>query len=315
MFRSMRVPILALLGLISVSKAQAPATPVPVPGFRDIPVAELVEPLIVVWTGEYQKTDPSFDIKYQSVMNSVVTKAFVEGKSALAPCARELSDEETKAFTAKWGYAPTRIAVAMDALAVIVHKGNPIKEIRIEQLDAIYGTSRLQGWPKDVTVWGDLGLTASNWANRPIRVFGHPIGSGTRDFFVHEVQVDGPSKGTITRGSDILAMLEELMADQSAIGYGSISQVYTSLKAVPLIPRGGKAPVEATPANVASGAYPLGRILYFYVNRAPGKSLDPSLAGFLRFALSKEGQHLVQAAGFAALPEDLAQINAKRLDR
>jgi len=311
----MRKSLLSLLFLIGGSSFLLSAQTPPGAQGMNIVVAELVEPMILIWRDAYHQGNPNFQFTYQSTMNAVVSKAFLEGRSPFAPFAREMTPEETAAFTAKWGYSPMRVAVAMDALVVLVHKNNPIKEIKLEQLDAIYSTSRLQGWPKDIQVWGDLGVAGSNWASRPIELYGHPEGSGTLDFYRRVVQLEGKSKPNVKRGADILSMIEDLMANQAAIGYGSISQVYSSLKAVPLVPKGGKTAVEADIANVADGSYPLGRILYIYVNKPAGKPLDPGILGFLRFALSKEGQRLAQAAGFVPLPEDLKAMNLRHLDR
>jgi len=276
-------------------------------------VAEMVEPLISKWKDAYVTRNPSNSFTYTTTLQDSVYKAFLSGDSLLAPSAREFTAEEVRTFTAKWGYPPTRVAICLDALVVLVNKTNPVKEIKIEQLDAIYSTTRLQGWPRDVKVWGDLGLTGSNWASRPIEVFGHPEGSGTRQYYLQVVQKGGTSKPTIRRGADIMEMIEYLTTNQAGIGYGSVSQAYSTIRTVPVVPVGGKTAVEPTPAAIVEGAYPLGRTLYIYANVGPGKPLDPTLLGFLRFALSREGQAMVPQAGFVPLSEDMAGLNLKRL--
>ncbi|BDU72058.1 PstS family phosphate ABC transporter substrate-binding protein [Mesoterricola silvestris] len=302
--------LLLASALVSALPAQAQA---PRAG-NAIVVAEMVEPLMAKWKDAYRSKHPGWDLSYASTLQDSVFKAFLAGQSLLAPSARDFTREEIAAFTAKWGYAPTRVAICMDGLVVLVHKSNPLKEIKIEQLDAIYSTTRLQGWPKDIQVWGDLGLTTGNWATRPIEVLGHPVGSGTRMFYLSAVQKNGTSKPTIQRGADILEMVENLTANQAAIGYGSMSQNYSSLRTVPVVPAGGKTAIEANPANIVEGAYPLGRILYTYVNQAPGKPLNANLLNFLRYILSKDGQSQVTSAGFVPLAEDIAGINLRRLE-
>jgi len=277
-------------------------------------VAELVEPAVRCWTDAYRQSHPEFKVSYLTTMNSQVVKSFIEGKTPIAPCAKEMSPQELNDFRAKWGYTPTRVAICMDALVALVNKNNPIKEIRIEQLDAMFSTSRKQGWPKDVETWGDLGLSGDNWNSCPIQLFGHPEGSGTRAFFKEAVELDGTAKADIHRGEDILQMIEALMANQAAIGYGSLSQTYDQLKALPLISRGGKSAVAPTPLNVANGSYPLGRVLYLYVNKRNGSPLESSLKSFLTFILSKEGQRCVLESGFVPLPEEMAHMGAHRLE-
>ncbi|WP_005033496.1 PstS family phosphate ABC transporter substrate-binding protein [Holophaga foetida] len=315
--RSMSLSLALTAGLLGVFSGSHPLMAQQATqesGELSVVVAELVEPLFLNWRNAYQQNHPLFRVNHRSTMNSVTVKAFIEGQTPIAPCAKEMSEAEVAAFTAKWGYPPTRIAVAMDALVALVNKNNPIKEIKIEQLDAIFSTTRLQGWPKDVETWGDLGLTSGNWASRPIERWGHPEGSGTRNFFKEVVELGGRGKSDTKRGSDIMAMIESLMANQAAIGYGSISQTYSELKAIPLISKGGKNAVEASQTAVADGSYPLGRVLYFYINKPTRKPLDPAIKSFMTFVLSREGQRLVPASGFVSIPENLASMGLRRLE-
>lgn len=307
---------------LSLALAALCATPLPLAA-QGAPRAEgyvaacpqSLESTSLLWIDAYRSQRPSFQMELKPMVATEVAKSLLEGRVHLAPMNRELNPEEMSAFTAKWGYAPTRIAVAMDALVMIVHKSNPIKLLKIEQVDAMYSSTRLQGWPKDIATWGDLGLAGGNWPTRPIVRYGRPEGSGMRAFFREAVEAGGKGKADNKRGADAMAMLEEIISDQAAIGYGSLSEVLASVRAVPIVPKGGKVPVEPNPANVADGSYPLSIVLYVYVNKAPGKSLDPGLADFLRFILSKEGQKQVRANGLVGLPEDLVAMNLRRIGR
>lgn len=275
--------------------------------------SESMESTFLLWRDAYRAKNPAFRLELRSEGSGAGAKALLEGRAHLAPMSRDMKAEEVSAFTAKWGYAPTRVAVAMDALVVLVHKSNPIREIKLEQLDAVWSSTRLQGWPKDILTWGELGLTGSNWASRPILRIGRPDGSGTRDFFRETVEAGGKGKSDTKRGVDAMSMVEEIIANQAAMGYGSIGEVFASIRAVPIVPKGGKTAVEPSPSTVLDGSYPLSRVLYVYANKAPGKPLDPSVAAFLRFILSKEGQKQVQANGLVALPEDLVAMNLRRI--
>ena len=299
------LPVL-LAGLVSVPALQAQGRTI------TATVAEMVEPMVYKWKEAYKLRAPGFEMEYTSTLQDKVFQALLDGRTMIAPSARDLTPEEMSQFTAKWGYPPTRVAMAMDALVMLVHKSNPLKEIKMEQIDATYSSARLMGWPKDILVWGDLGLTAGNWPNRPIEPFGHPVGSGTLDFF--RLCMPGKPKPNIRRATDILGMIEDLSANQAAIGYGSISQVYSSLRMVPVVPVGGKSAVDPVPATVSDGSYPLSRVLNMYVNKAPGKPVDPNILGFVRFTLSREGQKMVSASGFVPLPEDIAAMNLRRFE-
>jgi phosphate transport system substrate-binding protein len=99
------------------------------------------------------------------------------------------------------------------------------------------------------------------------------------------------------------------------MGYSSVSQVFTNTRTVPIVPVGGKTAVEPTQANISTGAYPFTTFTYVYVNKTPGKPLDPGVQKFLAFALSKEGQKQVQLDGRIPLPEDMVRMSLHRISR
>ena len=90
---------------------------------------------------------------------------------------RKMKDKELASFEKKFGYKPTAIPVAIDALAVYVHKDNPIQGMSIAQVDAIFSNTRKCGGDVDLSTWGDLGLEG-NWVKRDIQLFGRNSVSG-----------------------------------------------------------------------------------------------------------------------------------------
>lgn len=283
------------------------------PGEMSVTVGELLESIFLAWKEAYQAKNPGHRIHHLTTPNANAIQAFIDGKTPIGPSTRELTPSEIATFKAKWGYPPTRVAVASDAVVVLVNRNNPIKELKIEQLDAMYSASRLQGWPKSIETWGDLGVTAGSWASRPIERWGHPSDSGTLVFFRHVVQLGGRDKADTKTGSDVEYMVENIMANQAAIGYGSISQVCATMKAVPLTPKGAKEAVDPTPASVADGSYPLSRFLYFHLNKPAGKPIDPEMKSFISFVLSPEGQNLIPAKGFVPLSQDMVVLGNRHI--
>jgi len=273
-----------------------------------------MEPLMLLWMDELQAEDPQFKLDLRASVATEVAEALIEGRSQLAPLNREFKPEELAAFTAKWGYPPTRMAIGVDALVILVQKDNPLRELRIEQLDAAWTTSRLGGWPKDVRYWGDLGLSASNWRTRAIVCIDRPEGDGLRDYFQQAVTKGGSSKITNRPSADAMSLVAALIANPAAIGYGSMGEVFNNLRTVPVVPLGGRNAVEPSSDSVASGEYPLTRIMYVYFNRAPGRPLEATVLQFLRFALSAPGQRQLAPMGFVPLSQDLLLMNKKRLD-
>nr|WP_320133764.1 substrate-binding domain-containing protein [uncultured Holophaga sp.] len=295
------------------SAAQGPVSIAPIAD-QAITMAEFMEPLFVTWRDHFQQSQPSFRGAHRATTNARVIQAFLEGTAPIGLCDKEMTEDEITAFTQRWGYPPTRIAIAMDGLVALTNRNNPIKEIHMEELDAVYSASRLQGWPKEIRTWGDLGLSGGNWAKRPIECWGQPEGSGTGAFFRESVTLGGALKPDLKRGDDLMLMIESLMANQAAIGYSSMSQAYPSLKAIPLIPKGGKDSVLASPGTVADGSYPLGRVLYIYLNKPLRQPMIPMFKLFLSYILSPEGQKLAESCGFAQLPPDLVAMGLHKLE-
>jgi phosphate transport system substrate-binding protein len=268
---------------------------------------------MLLCTDELRSTNPQFKLDVRPNVATEVAKALIEGRSQLAPITREFKPEELTAFTAKWGYAPTRVAIGMDALVILVQRNNPIKEIKIEQLDAAWTTTRKNGWPKDIATWGDLGVSNGNWALRPIVCIDRPEGSGLREFFKQTVTLGGKHKDTNRPSTDSATLIEEIISNQAAIGYGSLSEVFNITRALAVVPVGGKTTIEPTRENVANGTYPLARVIYIYFNRAPGRPILPQVLEFMRFMLSPRGQRQMELAGLVALPPELLEMNTRRL--
>src|SRR3546814_9732014 len=105
----------------------------------------------------------------------------------MCPMSRPMKDNEIQAFEEKYGYKPTAVPVAIDALAVFVHKDNPIKSLDIGQVDAIFSSTRLCGGEKDIKTWGDPGMTGE-WAAKPIQLFGRNSVSGRSEEHTSELQ-------------------------------------------------------------------------------------------------------------------------------
>ncbi|GIX08117.1 MAG: hypothetical protein KatS3mg115_2520 [Candidatus Poribacteria bacterium] len=82
-----------------------------------------------------------------------------------------MKNEERDAFEEKYGYKPTEIRVAIDGLAVYVHKDNPLQGLTLAQVDAIFSKTRKRGYPKDIRVWGELGVNRrmGQQADQPLR--------------------------------------------------------------------------------------------------------------------------------------------------
>ncbi|HSX90089.1 MAG TPA: phosphate ABC transporter substrate-binding protein PstS family protein, partial [Pseudomonas sp.] len=234
-----------------------------------------------------------------------------EGTASMGPMSRAMKDAEIQAFEEKYGYKPTAVPVAIDALAVFVHKDNPIKSLDIAQVDAIFSSTRLCGGASDIKTWGDVGLTGE-WANKPIQLFGRNSVSGTYGYFKEEALCKGDYKANVNEQPGSASVVQSISSTINAIGYSGIGYKTSSVKTVPLSKKGGEA-FDANEENALAGKFPLARFFYVYVNKAPNKPLSPLDAEFVKLVLSKQGQEVVVKDGYIPLPSKVAAKTLKEL--
>ena len=273
--------------------------------------SDSMDPLMQLWLDDFRASYPGVTYDLVSKGSATAPVALVAGTTLMGQMSREMNAAEWASFQEKFGYPPTRIVVAMDALAVYVNANNPIAKLGLDQVDAIFSRDRKGGYGKPLDTWGDLGLTLE-WATRAIQPYGRDENSGTRAFFQERVLRRGEYKPIVKSVSDQFALVEAAAMDASAIAYGPVQHSLRMVKAVPIVDFNGVAPTLPTVENILNGKYPLARFLYIYVNIRPGQATDPLIREFLRFVLSRQGQSDVANFGAIPLPADLAAINLKK---
>jgi len=267
--------------------------------------------LMTLWAESYKQSYPNVNIQIQAAGSSTAPPALTEGTANLGPMSRPMKDSEIQAFEQKFGYKPTAVPVAIDALAVFVHKDNPIKQLTMQQVDAIFSSTRLCGEAKDVKTWGELGLSGE-WAAKPIQLFGRNSVSGTYGYFKEEALCKGDFKSNVNEQPGSASVVQSISSTVNAIGYSGIGYRTASVRAVPLVNKKGEVE-EANETNALSGKYPLARFFYIYVNKAPNKPLSPLDAEFLKLILSKQGQDVVVKDGYIPLPLKVVEKTRKEL--
>ena len=262
--------------------------------------------LMTLWAEEFKKNYPNVNIQIQAAGSSTAPPALTEGTANMGPMSRPMKDSEIQAFEEKYGYKPTAVPVAIDALAVFVHKDNPIKSLSIEQVDAIFSSTRLCGGDKDIKTWGDLGLTGE-WAGKPLQLFGRNSVSGTYGYFKEEALCKGDYKPNVNEQPGSASVVQSISSSLNGIGYSGIGYKTASVKTVALAKKEGGEFVEDTEENTLNGKYPLSRFLYVYINKAPNKPLAPLEAEFVKLVLSKQGQEVVVKDGYIPLPAKVVE--------
>lgn len=268
--------------------------------------------LMTLWAEEFKKNYPNVNIQIQAAGSSTAPPALAEGTSNVGPMSRMMKDSEIEAFESRYGYRPTAIPVAIDALAIFVHKDNPIKGLTIAQVDAIFSSTRRCGADKDVTRWGDLGMTGA-WANRPIQLYGRNSVSGTYGYFKDNALCKGDFKNSVNEQPGSASVVQSISTSLNAVGYSGIGYRTSSIRTVPLAATAGDRFIDATPEQAASGEFPLSRFLYVYVNKRPNQAMQPLDREFIKLILSKQGQEVVHRDGYVPLPAPLVEKLRKDL--
>jgi phosphate transport system substrate-binding protein len=269
--------------------------------------------LMTLWAETFRRFYPNVKVQVEGKGSSTAPPALIAGTAQFGPMSRQMRSTEIDQFGQRYGYKPTEIRTSYDALAVYVHRDNPIKQLSLAQVEAVFGKSRRRGYKQNVTTWGQLGLTG-DWANRPIGLYGRNSASGTYGFFKEHTLKNGDYKDTVKEQPGSASVVQGVGEDRYGIGYSGIGYRTSGVRPVPLAETDAGPFFEGRYEDVTSGKYPLSRFLYVYVNKAPGKPLDPLPLEFLKLMLSKEGQEVVIKDGYMPLGakqvvEELAKIS------
>lgn len=258
--------------------------------------------LMTLWAEEFKRTYPNVNIQVQAAGSSTAPPALTESTANIGPMSRKMKDREMAAFEDRHGYKATAIPVAIDALAVYVHKDNPIKSLTIPQVDAIFSSTRKCRGRQNISTWGDAGLQQGAWKNRSIQLYGRNSVSGTYGYFKKKALCKGDYKNNVNEQPGSASVVQSVSSSLNGIGYSGIGYKTSGVKTVPLAKKAGSKPVDASPKNALNGRYPLARFLYIYVNKHPNKSLPPLEKAFISLVLSKTGQQVVVKDGYIPLP-------------
>jgi phosphate transport system substrate-binding protein len=264
--------------------------------------------LMTLWAEEFKREYPNVSIQIQAAGSSTAPPALTEGTSNFGPMSRKMKDGEDAAFEAKYGYKATPIRVAIDALAVFVHKDNQIEGLTIPQVDAIFSATRKCGNPEDISDWSQVGVDLGN-----IQLYGRNSVSGTYGYFKEHALCKGDYKNSVNEQPGSASVVQGVTKSLNGIGYSGIGYKTSGVKALPLAKETGKPFIAATEENAANGTYPLSRYLYVYVNKAPNKPLSPIDREFITMILSKVGQKVVIKDGYIPLPASVVEKELAKL--
>jgi phosphate transport system substrate-binding protein len=267
--------------------------------------------LMTLWGEAFAKMYPNVRIQVEGKGSSTAPPALIAGTAQFGPMSRPMKPTEVDQFEKKFGYKPTQLRTSYDALAVYVNKDNPLEKATLAEVDGAFSKSRRRAG-KAAANWGQLGLSG-DWAARPISLYGRNSASGTYGFFKEHVLMNGDYKDAVKEQPGSASVVQGVTADRFAMGYSGIGYKTSGVKTLALAEKAGGAYSNGSYDDVVAGKYPLSRFLYVYVNKAPGKELDPVVREFLKLVFSREGQEIVVKDGYYPLPAKVVEEELAKL--
>jgi phosphate transport system substrate-binding protein len=317
------IPVaLSVIATLSVSFAQAVKVDGEIPGYRKTSGvagglnsigSDTLNNLMTLWQEGFRQQYPNVRVQVEGKGSSTAPPALIEGTAQIGPMSRAMKSSEIDAFEDKFGYKPTQIRVAVDALAVYVNKDNPLERLTLAQVDAIFSKSRKCGHDAAVDSWGEVGMSGS-WSDKPISLYGRNSASGTYGYFKKVALCKGDYRDQVKEQPGSASVVQGVTEDLAGIGYSGIGYKTSGVKTLALAKKPGETYYGTDPETVLAGKYPLARYLYLYVNKAPNRPMDPLVHEFIRFVLSKAGQEIVVKDGYLPIPYTLVRDELAKLE-
>jgi phosphate transport system substrate-binding protein len=223
---------------------------------------------------------------------------------------RELTEQERSKFVSRFGYEPLTVPIALDAVAIYVHKSNPLQSLTLAQVDSIFSSTHKRGG-QDITTWGQLGV--EGLASQPIHLYGRDKKSGTHDFFQNVALEGGTQKASVIEEPGSASEVLAIARDPLAIGYAGVGFQISDVRIVPLAKESGGRDILPSAESVTNGEYPMSRALYLYINQDPKAKFDPVMLEFLAYANSPAGQEVVVRANAYPLSQRMIGKNLEIL--
>lgn len=296
-----------LQAAVTVDPALPDYTPVPgISGSLKSVGSDSMNNMLTLWAEGFLRFYPNIQIEIEGKGSGTAPPAMIQGTAAFGPMSREMRGRELDGFENRYGYPITALPTSIDMLAVYVNKDNPIEGLTLQQVDAIFSSTRRGGAAAAVTRWGEVGLTGA-WANLPVSLYGRNSASGTYGFFKNVALFGGDYSNAVKEQPGSSSVVQGVASERNGIGYSGIGYMTADVRAVPLAADANSRMVAATAEEVNTGEYPLARFLYVYVNHRPGGELDPLRREFVRYMYSKQGQTDVVRDGYFPVGAGIAR--------
>jgi phosphate transport system substrate-binding protein len=259
--------------------------------------------LAQAWAEVYTKAHPEVDVQVAGGGSGVGINSLIGGKVDMANSSRKMDEKEIARFKEQnKGKEPKEHIVGLDALAVYVHKSNPLEQISIEELAEIYGDGG------QIMKWAQLGKPNSACSSDEITRVSRQNNSGTYAYFREAVlgkKRDFKNGSIDQSGSkDVVALVEKTPC---AIGYSGLGYKTPEVKALNVSKKKGETAFPPNEANAQSGIYPISRPLFIYTPGEPSGAVKD----FIAWCQGPEGQKIVKDVGYVPVVDKPKTVAAK----
>jgi phosphate transport system substrate-binding protein len=272
-----------------------------------------VFPITEAVAEEFQKANPGSKVTVGISGTGGGFKKFCGGETDISDASRPIKPTEVE-LCAKNGVEYVELPIAYDGLAIIANPKNAwASQITTEELKKIWAPEA----QAKVMKWSDV---KSDWPDKPLRLYGAGVDSGTYDYFTEAiVHKEHSSRGDYTSSEDDNVIVQGVANDESALGFFGFAyyeQNKAKLKVLPVDdgkPDNGAGPITPSIETVRNGTYqPLSRPIFIYVAK---KSLEkPEIAAFVEFYLSR-GEKLIAEVGYVPLPARAYELAKGRVEK
>jgi len=252
------------------------------------------------WAETYMHHKPGVTVQVTGGGSGTGIAALINGGTDICAASRPMKDKEKVQIKTKHGKDAHEISVALDGLTVYVNESNPVEQLSLSALDLIY---RAQ-----TTDWKDVGAPhpslspgGRGWGEGAGKIvcYGRENSSGTYAYFKEHVLKDKDFATEVQSLPGTAAIINAVMKDKSAIGYGGKGYAAKGVKIVPICAKDGEKGILPTIENVVSNTYPISRSLFFYTVGQPGGEVKV----FVEWVLGDEGQKVCDQVGYYPLPK------------
>lgn len=292
-----------------------------VAGAFKIQSSEALYPLLHRLNTDFQRFQPKVSIEIKKGTSKAITDflqppisklgkiMMIDDRAAsfqLLATPRQLSDAELKEFVAQHGYEPTAVPVAVNAVALYVHKDNPLPGLTLGQVDAMFSSTRKRGANAAISQWGQLGLP-DGWKEAPIQLYGRDKRSEARATFQERGLAGGEFISNVQEYPGAASVVMHINHDPKAIGYSGVGLHTSNVRMVPIAEKEGMPFVLPSRESMADQTYPLRHVVYLYFDKSPHSVLPDAVREFLAFVTMRDGEETLIKAGWFPLPPTAAQ--------